>query len=99
MLDGNHYVECSCSNDEHTLRFTIDAEDEIIYVSTFLNHWKPWYLRVFTAIKYIFGYKCMYGHFDNTLLRSEQVSQLKKVISEYEKLMRGKKQGSTICST
>lgn len=86
MLDGSYHLECSCNSDEHELKFTIEAEEGYIYISTFLNHYRPWYKRAWVAIKYIFGYKCKYGHFDNTLLDSKGVLQLKHIISEYERI-------------
>lgn len=86
MLDDSLFIECECHSDEHTLRFTIDAEDCTIYTSVFLNHWRPWYTRIWIAIKYIFGYKCRYGHFDCTSMGEDQVRQLRKMIYDYEGL-------------
>jgi len=78
------FIECECHSDEHVLRYTIDAEDRVIYTSVFLKHWQSWYVRVWIAIKYVFGYKCKYGHFDCTLMGPDQVRQLRKVIYDYE---------------
>jgi len=91
MLDGSYFVECDCGSDEHTLRFTIDADEDIIYTSVFLNQWRPWWKRVWIAIKYIFGYKCKYGHWDVTSMSYEQVEQLKKCLLKYYELRKGKK--------
>lgn len=84
MLDGSYFIECECGSDEHTLRYTIDAENKTIYTSVFLRHWQPWYKRVWIAIKYIFGYRCKYGHFDCTLMGPEQIDQLRKMIVKYD---------------
>lgn len=84
MLDGNHYIECECNSDEHVLRYTFDLEDKIIYTSVFLRHWRPWYQRVWIAIKYIFGYKCKYGHFDCTSMGPDEVEQLRRVIQTFQ---------------
>lgn len=83
MLDGSHFIECDCGSDEHTLRFTIDAEEQVIYTSVFLNQWRPWYGRVWIALKYVFGYECKYGHWDCTSMSRAQVDQLKQVLLEY----------------
>jgi methionyl-tRNA synthetase len=90
MLDGTYLVECSCGSDEHDLKFTIDAECEEIFLSTFLHHYRPWYQRVWVAVKYVFGYKCKYGHFDCTTMRKEQVDQLQKCLTEFYKLVESK---------
>lgn len=83
---NNHHIDCECYSPEHTLTFSIDKEDHIIYTSVFLNHWQSWYKRVWIAIKYIFGYKCIYGHFDCTILGEKEVAQLKNVIDEFEQM-------------
>ena len=90
MLDGSHYVECCCGSDEHTLRFILDAEAEEIYTSVFLNHWEPWYKRAWKAIKYVFGYKCKYGHFDCTIIDQRNLADLKLVIQKFDELVEAK---------
>ena len=64
-----HHFECACYSDEHTLKFVLDLEDEdpCIYVSSFLaapSFWK----RIRASIKYIFGYKCKFGHFEEYMM-------------------------------
>lgn len=80
------FIGCECHSDEHTLRYTIDAEDRTIYTSVFLNHYLPWYKRAWVSVKYLFGYKCKYGHFDCTLMGVTQVAQLKQMIIQFEEL-------------
>lgn len=65
------YFECQCYSDEHTVKFSLDEEDGTIYASIFLNDWMPWYKRLWVGIKYIFGYKSKYGHWDNFEMRPE----------------------------
>lgn len=86
MLDGTHYVECECTSAEHTLRFTIDVDDEVIYTEVHLNPWQPWYKRVWMAVKYVFGYRCKYGNWDCTMLNVKQVEQLELVINTFKKM-------------
>ena len=78
------YVECSCSSNEHTLRFDIDSDPELpaIYVSTFLAH-HDFFGRIWNSIKYIFGYNCKYGHFEEVVLDVEQVKQLKEICDNF----------------
>lgn len=91
MLDGTYYVECACTSDEHTLRFTLDAEEEGIYTSVYLNTYRQWYKRVWVAIKYIFGYHCIHGHWDCTLIDRDNIHQLKTVIQKFDELIAAKK--------
>lgn len=76
-----HYLECQCSSEEHTIRLAIDEEDGHIYTSVFLNDWERWYKRLWKAIKYLFGYKCKYGHFDCTMLRPEDYDRIRNLLT------------------
>ena len=85
------YVECSCDSDEHTLRYTFSiydnkdqvSEDPVIYTSVYLNDWDPWYKRVWKAVKYVFGYRCKYGHWDTTSMNPMDAMKLRKLLEEF----------------
>ena len=89
MLDGTHYFECGCGADEHTLRFTLDLDDEdepggkAIHTSIFLNNHYHWYKRLWIATKYLFGYKCKYGHWDSWILYEPDAHRLKLMLEEF----------------
>lgn len=83
MLDGSYFFECKCGSDEHTLRFTLDKEDREIYTSVFLNNYRNIFKRLFIAIRYIFGYKCEYGHWDCWIMRNEDVQNLSKMLENF----------------
>ena len=82
MLDGTEYFECQCGSPEHALVFTLDKEDNEIYTSVFLDQYRPWWHRIWVAIKYVFGYKCMYGHFDCCLMRPEDAKRLISLLDQ-----------------
>lgn len=71
------YIECNCSCHEHSMRFVwFDEPDEKeMYMSVFLNQAGFW-RRLWLGIKYIFGFKCKYGHFDEVLLTYPEIKQL-----------------------
>ena len=83
MLDGSYFFECKCGTDEHTLRFTLDKKDREIYTSIFLNNYRNIFQRLFVAIKYIFGYKCEYGHWDCWIMRDEDIQELSKMLKDF----------------
>ena len=89
MLDGTHYFECGCGMDEHTLRFTLDMMDDeepcgkALFTSIFLNDYHRWYQRLWIGIKYIFGYKCKYGHWDCWVLHEPDAVRLRKMLNEF----------------
>ena len=84
ILDGVHYIECNCSSEEHVLRFIVDKEEDAVYVHHFLAN-GPWYKRIMPGIKYIFGKKSKYGHFDETVLDREQAHRLIKILADFIK--------------
>lgn len=94
ISEHSEYFECSCFACEHTLRFSY-FEDVFenkkcmnktfdIYLHFFLEN-GPWYRRLWLGIKYIFGYKCKYGHFGEWIMRHEDVCRLKEMLEKFEK--------------
>ena len=83
MLDGSYFFECKCGSDDHTLRFTLDKRDQEIYTSIFLNNYTNIFKRLFIAIKYIFGYKCEYGHRDCWIMRKDDSQKLFDMLKDH----------------
>jgi len=76
------FFECQCCSDEHTLKFYLsdyqyDEKNRYIelYTSVFLNEYKGIFRRFWIAIKYIFGYKCKYGHWDCFIMKPEDTDK------------------------
>jgi len=92
MIREKLYLECSCSSDEHTLRFTLwrsefdDTQEVEIFAHVFLND-RPLLGRIKNAIKYIFGYKCRYGHWDEFITNDpEEVKRLRDMCNKFLEL-------------
>ncbi len=83
MLDGTHYFECRCGSTEHTIRFTLDKEDNELHTDIYLNQWRPLWKRIWVGIKYIFGYKCKYGDWDCWILNKDDAKRLRDMCSEF----------------
>jgi len=58
------FLQCQCGSDEHTLKYTLDPDDGQVWTSVFLNDYRSFWQRLWVALKYLFGYKCKYGHWD-----------------------------------
>jgi len=71
------YFECRCSAQEHLWRiwFDDDSYEPVVYASFFLAE-LPWYRRLAAAVKYIFGYKCRYGHFEEFILSPDDCDRM-----------------------
>lgn len=70
----NLYVTCSCQHSEHTIRFSTDGEE--MWVEVQLKQYRNFKQRLWVAIKYLFGYKCKYGHWDCTNINKKQANRL-----------------------
>jgi len=81
---------CSCHSAEHQItfsRFRDRPEDSLVEydemnISVHLYTHKNFFKRLWIGLKYAFGYKSRYGHWDNILLEPKQVEKLGKFINE-----------------
>ena len=80
----SYYFECVCGSDEHTIRFILDPENHELFLHVFLNE-PNIFLRIWKGIKYIFGYKCRYGHWDEWVLENSDTQQLKEMCEKHLK--------------
>jgi hypothetical protein len=73
---------CECSSVEHQIVFQPFKEDNgetIIYASIYLWDYSFW-KRLIMGIKYIFGYKCKYGQWEEFILTKNHIPSLEKMI-------------------
>jgi hypothetical protein len=91
VVDKKEYFECRCHSPEHTLSFVLDDDKTFpaLYGYVFLNE-EPWYRRVLSAIKYAFGYKCKYGHFDEFILNPDDCDRLMIMLKQFKSLSKKK---------
>lgn len=70
-------IECACSSAEHAIKLVrYEDEPNEIFLFTFLSE-RTFIKRLILGIRYIFGYKCRYGHFEETILNDEGIKKLK----------------------
>ena len=74
-------LECHCGTIEHAWFFAEGLDDDL-YVTSFLEE-DVWYNRIKNAIKYIFGFKCSYGHFSETILDVDSSRELVEFLQDY----------------
>jgi len=75
---------CECNSTEHQIGIAKDEEDGVVYCHIHLSS-RPWWSRLYYGIKYIFGYKCRYGHWDEFLFNPQDVDKLKEIVELLEK--------------
>lgn len=80
---------CSCSDVEHQIVIMYDSdfykegEEKEVYATIHMVNGGFWF-RLKNAIKYLFGFKCVYGHFDEFIFKKEHLPKLRKVIEALE---------------
>ena len=76
ITERREYFECCCRSPEHVMHFVLYGPSEPeICVYTFLQP-DSVLKRIWNAIKYVFGYKCRYGHFDEFLMSPKDVDRV-----------------------
>jgi hypothetical protein len=87
-LEESKYFDCACHSDEHTLKFAYMSDDKKeyreVYTSVFLYQYHSFFVRLWHAIKYTFGYKCKYGDFDCFILREKDLDKLIDLLQKYK---------------
>ena len=83
MKDKNIMV-CECSSVEHQIVFSKFDDEKTIYCSIHLTSNKNFFKRVITGVKYIFGYKCKFGQWDEFLLSEKHIDDLKEITNYLE---------------
>ena len=78
-------IGCDCRTQEHELQFGyFNDEPDFLYHIKFLSAF-PLHKRIWEAFKYVFGYRCNYGHFDETLINEEDALKLRDFIDGFLK--------------
>jgi len=71
---------CECWHPDHNFFVLYDRTDDEVTVQVKLNHWLPWYKRVWVALKYILGVTTNSGDYDEVLLSVEDRKKLAGVL-------------------
>lgn len=82
-MKENEILVCACHSTEHQIVIQKDEEDNLLYCSIHLSP-LPWYERLINGIKYIFGYRCCYGDFDEFVFNQSHIQYLKEMIKFLE---------------
>jgi len=69
---------CECNSREHQIIIEYDEDDNIFYCYIHLTH-QGFLRRLKAGLKYIFGYKCKYGHWDEFVFKPEHAEKLQEI--------------------
>jgi len=71
---------CKCHSLEHQIIFWYDEEDDELFCEPHLITHKSFFKRLWCGLKYAFGYKSKYGHWDSTIFKEEDLSKLRSYL-------------------
>lgn len=83
-MKETHHVVCECHSPDHIIQFShMDDMDgnEICWVQVQLHQYRSFWTRLVVAIKYLFGYKSRYGHWDCTSIDIERGTMLRDYLT------------------
>ena len=76
---------CDCHSLEHQFVLWYDEELNNIYIEPHLYHSGNWFKRLWGGVKYIFGYKSRFGNWDETIIKNEDIPNIRKYFDIVEK--------------
>lgn len=78
---------CECHNTEHQMVVNYADDDgyPMVYIHTHLNK-RPFWERLKYGIKYIFGYQCRYGAFDEFIINPKDADKIKDIVKYLKKV-------------
>lgn len=80
QINNEEILICACHSTEHQIVIQKDEEDNVLYCSIHLSP-LPWYKRIVNGIKYIFGYRCKYGDFEEFLFDKKHITKLNQMVN------------------
>ena len=77
-------VTCACHSAEHNLQLAYydDADDWELFASVHLVS-RGLLSRIWTAIRYVFGYRCRYGEWEELLIGTRDAREVIEFLQAY----------------
>lgn len=88
-------ILCQCQSDEHVILYEKDEGDALVYLSPHLAD-VGFFKRVVLGIKYIFGHKSKYGHFESVVLSDIHIDKLQDIINHLNPNIMSYTKGETV---
>jgi len=86
------FVRCDCGSIEHQFVLTRDTQvhepnllHRSVYLRVHLQTWEGFWRRLWAGLRYAFGHRSRYGHWDEVILGPEQAVQMWRLLEAYLK--------------
>lgn len=80
---NEYFIRCDCHCPEHQAIITTDADEGLLFLEFHLTTWQNIFRRLWVAARYVFGYKCRYGTWDELVMGREQVAGLRDYLEKF----------------
>lgn len=78
MEKGPDLILCKCGSDQHQMIIHHDVEENEVYIHVHLSK-RPFFKRLISGIRYIFGYYCKYGHWEEMILDKTHAEEFQNI--------------------
>jgi hypothetical protein len=75
-MNNKEFFLCDCNSAEHQFILSYDSQEKEMYITPYLSSYLSFWKRVVLSIKYIFGYRSKYGHWDCIILNIKETKRL-----------------------
>lgn len=76
-------IFCECGSVEHQIVLRGVDGDDSLYAYVHLTK-LPLFRRIWHGIKYIFGYRCKYGDFDEVIISKSDCRKFEKIVEFFK---------------
>ena len=85
-MKNSEILICDCHSTEHQIVVHFDNDDRHpeVYMHIYLNK-KSFWERLVHGIKYIFGYQCRFGAFEEFIFNPDDADRLQDVVNHLKK--------------
>jgi hypothetical protein len=91
-MEKNEIIICDCYSTEHQMVVFYDSDENdegvkhpMCYIHVHLVK-KPFLKRLVHGIKYIFGYKCRFGAFDEFIINPDDVHRFQNIVDHLNQI-------------
>ena len=77
------FIRCSCGSPEHQFILTRWPEEDELSLEVHLVTWNNLLRRLWIAIRYVLGYRCRYGHWDEVLISKDKAQEMREFLDGF----------------
>ena len=77
--------DCGCAEHQVLLQYFPDEDDKfkVLYLTIHLVTYMNIFRRLWAALRYVFGYHCRYGHWDEIVVTKKTAAEMRDFIDKF----------------